>query len=212
MNQSVLESDVKQKHATCAKRGKPRESHQVRKSSGFDSVAVQQTRRKGGAWRENRSSVGSGQSCLIFFFVGNTVFLHFPRTKRLEQATLTDNRYLSQLHTELTDCRKWKLPSSQSVVVNLRPPMSILSELIRCLTVLETDTCKSVTSCINLCWHLINSAYCGGLWLASLRVMQEMATVLGFPDEAVKYLKILNKGKNAYHSLLWNGNHLQTVV
>lgn len=51
------------------------------------------------------------------------------------------------------------------------------------------------------------SAYCGGLWLASLRVMQEIATVLGFPDEATKYVKILTNGKRAYHSLLWNGHY-----
>jgi len=43
--------------------------------------------------------------------------------------------------------------------------------------------------------------------------MQEIATVLGFPDEATKYVKILTNGKRAYHSLLWNGKyHLKTVV
>lgn len=57
-------------------------------------------------------------------------------------------------------------------------------------------------------YYFICSAYCGGLWLASLRVMQEIATILGFPDEATKYLKILNNGKKAYHSLLWNGKML----
>ncbi|XP_073242353.1 non-lysosomal glucosylceramidase-like isoform X1 [Porites lutea] len=51
------------------------------------------------------------------------------------------------------------------------------------------------------------SAYCGGLWLASLRVMQEIAVVLEFPDEAKRYAKILSKGKKAYHSLLWNGTY-----
>ena len=54
-------------------------------------------------------------------------------------------------------------------------------------------------------WFLC-SAYCGGLWLASLRVMQEIANVLGIPDEAAKYVNILKKGKKAYHALLWNGN------
>lgn len=49
------------------------------------------------------------------------------------------------------------------------------------------------------------SAYCGGLWLAALRVMQEISTILGFPDDAAKYAKILANGKKAYHSLLWNG-------
>ncbi|XP_068685354.1 non-lysosomal glucosylceramidase-like isoform X1 [Montipora capricornis] len=49
------------------------------------------------------------------------------------------------------------------------------------------------------------SAYCGGLWLAALRVMQEISTILGFPDDAAKYANILANGKKAYHSLLWNG-------
>ena len=57
-----------------------------------------------------------------------------------------------------------------------------------------------------------SSAYCGGLWLASLRVMQEIATILGFPDEATKYTKILNNGKKAYHSLLWNGKMLLVFI
>jgi len=49
------------------------------------------------------------------------------------------------------------------------------------------------------------SAYCGGLWLASLRVMQEIAKVLEIPDEAAKYVNMLKRGKKAYHELLWNG-------
>ena len=49
------------------------------------------------------------------------------------------------------------------------------------------------------------SAYCGGLWLAALRVMQEISTILGFHDDAAKYANILANGKKAYHSLLWNG-------
>lgn len=53
---------------------------------------------------------------------------------------------------------------------------------------------------------LLSSAYCGGLWLASLRVMQEIANVLEVPDEAVKYVNILKRGKKAYHAVLWNGN------
>ena len=55
--------------------------------------------------------------------------------------------------------------------------------------------------------HLfLPSAYCGGLWLASLRVMQEIAKVLEIPDEAAKYVNMLKRGKKAYHELLWNGN------
>lgn len=51
------------------------------------------------------------------------------------------------------------------------------------------------------------SAYCGGLWLASLRVMQEIAQVLGVPNEALKYVNILKRGKRAYNKLLWNGTY-----
>ena len=36
--------------------------------------------------------------------------------------------------------------------------------------------------------------------------MQEIANVLGIPDEAAKYVNILKRGKKAYHTLLWNGN------
>ena len=36
--------------------------------------------------------------------------------------------------------------------------------------------------------------------------MQEIANVLGIPDEAAKYVNILKRGKKAYHELLWNGN------
>ena len=36
--------------------------------------------------------------------------------------------------------------------------------------------------------------------------MQEIAKVLGVPDEAAKYVNILKRGKKAYHTLLWNGN------
>ena len=35
--------------------------------------------------------------------------------------------------------------------------------------------------------------------------MQEIANVLGVPDEAAKYVNILKRGKKAYHALLWNG-------
>ncbi|EDO31657.1 predicted protein, partial [Nematostella vectensis] len=51
------------------------------------------------------------------------------------------------------------------------------------------------------------SAYCGGLWLAALRVMAEIATILDFPDERGKYEKILARGKKAYERLLWNGKY-----
>ena len=49
------------------------------------------------------------------------------------------------------------------------------------------------------------SAYCGGLWLAALCAMKEIATILEFPEEGKKYQDILRRGKRAYHTLLWNG-------
>lgn len=53
---------------------------------------------------------------------------------------------------------------------------------------------------------LVFSAYCGGLWLASLRTMSEIAKVLGYPEDIKKYNNILQRGKKAYERKLWNGN------
>ncbi|XP_031554727.1 non-lysosomal glucosylceramidase-like [Actinia tenebrosa] len=49
------------------------------------------------------------------------------------------------------------------------------------------------------------SAYCGGLWLAALRVMAEIATILDYPEDRDKYMDILKRGKEAYIKKLWNG-------
>ena len=54
------------------------------------------------------------------------------------------------------------------------------------------------------------SAYCGSLWLAALRVMAEIATILDYPEERDKYMNILEHGKKAYIKLLWNGKHRMT--
>ncbi|XP_028416084.1 non-lysosomal glucosylceramidase-like [Dendronephthya gigantea] len=51
------------------------------------------------------------------------------------------------------------------------------------------------------------SAYCGGLWLASLRTMSEIAKVLGYPEDIKKYNNILQRGKKAYERKLWNGRY-----
>jgi hypothetical protein len=61
------------------------------------------------------------------------------------------------------------------------------------------------------CRELINfnlfvcSAYCGGLWLAALRTMSEIAKVLSYPEDIKKYNNILQRGKKAYERKLWNG-------
>lgn len=49
------------------------------------------------------------------------------------------------------------------------------------------------------------SAYCGGLWLAAVCMMCKMAEVLGDTEVRQKYLDILNKGKEAFERMLWNG-------
>lgn len=67
-------------------------------------------------------------------------------------------------------------------------------------------------------WHLIlllrdyqiifdfvDSAYCGGMWLAALRMMIEMATILKKEDDVLHYKEILDKGKVSYQNKLWNG-------
>ncbi|XP_015703851.1 non-lysosomal glucosylceramidase [Coturnix japonica] len=51
------------------------------------------------------------------------------------------------------------------------------------------------------------SAYCGGLWLAAVRMMCEMAEVLGDTETRQKYGAILQKGKESFERLLWNGKY-----
>ncbi|XP_056662052.1 non-lysosomal glucosylceramidase [Monodelphis domestica] len=51
------------------------------------------------------------------------------------------------------------------------------------------------------------SAYCGGLWLAAVAVMVQMATVCGTQDIQEKFLSILSRGREAYERLLWNGRY-----
>lgn len=56
------------------------------------------------------------------------------------------------------------------------------------------------------------SAYCGGLWLASLYCMSVMANVLDFPDECIKYTEILEKGKASFEDKLWNKTYYKFDV
>ncbi|XP_015271182.1 PREDICTED: LOW QUALITY PROTEIN: non-lysosomal glucosylceramidase, partial [Gekko japonicus] len=51
------------------------------------------------------------------------------------------------------------------------------------------------------------SAYCGGLWLAAVCVMCQMAEVLGAGEVRQKYSAILTKGTEAFERLLWNGKY-----
>lgn len=54
------------------------------------------------------------------------------------------------------------------------------------------------------------SAYCGGLWLASLCVMCKMAKLVNEEEAYRHYRDILDRGSAAFDKLLWNGefNHL----
>ncbi|XP_072050997.1 non-lysosomal glucosylceramidase-like [Amphiura filiformis] len=51
------------------------------------------------------------------------------------------------------------------------------------------------------------SAYCGGLWLAAVKFLIEMAQVLGQEDDVGDYKDILEKGKQSYEKKLWNGTY-----
>ena len=53
----------------------------------------------------------------------------------------------------------------------------------------------------------IYSAYCGGMWLAAVRMFIEMATLLGNQEDAQQFNLILIKGKNSFEKKLWNGKN-----
>ena len=49
------------------------------------------------------------------------------------------------------------------------------------------------------------SAYCGGMWLVSLRMMVEMAKMLNIPEDQKYYQDMLDKGQPAFEEKVWNG-------
>lgn len=51
------------------------------------------------------------------------------------------------------------------------------------------------------------SAYCGGLWLASVCVMCKMARLVDNEEAFQRYRGILDRGSAAYDKLLWNGEY-----
>uniref|UniRef100_A0A4W4EJD8 Non-lysosomal glucosylceramidase n=1 Tax=Electrophorus electricus TaxID=8005 RepID=A0A4W4EJD8_ELEEL len=51
------------------------------------------------------------------------------------------------------------------------------------------------------------SAYCGGLWLASVCVMCKMARLLNSDSVYEYYQDVLKRGSEAFDKLLWNGNY-----
>jgi non-lysosomal glucosylceramidase len=53
------------------------------------------------------------------------------------------------------------------------------------------------------------SAYSGGLWLASLRAAEEIAKHLGDPARATQYHELFAKGQASYIKKLWNGDYFR---
>jgi len=51
------------------------------------------------------------------------------------------------------------------------------------------------------------SAYCGGLFLASVHVMSVMSSILNEPNDCIKYREIFEKGKKSMEEKLWNGKY-----
>ncbi|XP_075043493.1 non-lysosomal glucosylceramidase [Mixophyes fleayi] len=51
------------------------------------------------------------------------------------------------------------------------------------------------------------SAYCGGLWLAAVCMMCQMAEILDDTSVYNKFSSILSKGKEAFEKHLWNGKY-----
>lgn len=56
------------------------------------------------------------------------------------------------------------------------------------------------------------SAYCGGMWLAALRLTVEMANILEDSESQKKYSEILEKGKAAFEKKLWNGKFSYLLI
>jgi non-lysosomal glucosylceramidase len=54
-----------------------------------------------------------------------------------------------------------------------------------------------------------DSAYSGGLWLASVRAAEEMAKTLGDKDAAARYHSLFVKSQAAYIKKLWNGEYFR---
>lgn len=51
------------------------------------------------------------------------------------------------------------------------------------------------------------SAYCGGLWLASLHCMSAMASLLDQNEDSDRYKAVLDKGRASFEEKLWNGTY-----
>lgn len=59
---------------------------------------------------------------------------------------------------------------------------------------------------MHLLFVLFFSAYCGGLWVAALYSTVQIANILNQRDISDKYSIVLNKAKDSFNTILWNGN------
>lgn len=62
-------------------------------------------------------------------------------------------------------------------------------------------------SLVSFCLFVFPSAYCGGLWLASLCVMCKMARLVDDEEAYQRYRDTLDRGSAAFDKLLWNGKN-----
>ncbi|CAG9785611.1 unnamed protein product [Diatraea saccharalis] len=51
------------------------------------------------------------------------------------------------------------------------------------------------------------SAYCGGLWVASVSVVRAMAHILGFEEDEREFAKLLDQARHSFEEKLWNGSY-----
>ncbi|XP_034827146.1 non-lysosomal glucosylceramidase isoform X1 [Maniola hyperantus] len=49
------------------------------------------------------------------------------------------------------------------------------------------------------------SAYCGGLWVAAISVVRQMARTLGLEEDEREFGKLLEQARSSYENKLWNG-------
>ncbi len=64
----------------------------------------------------------------------------------------------------------------------------------------------------SFCSFVFHSAYCGGLWLASLCVTCKMARLMGDGKAYQHYRDNLDRGSAAFDKLLWNGKKKKKYV
>ncbi|XP_053613198.1 non-lysosomal glucosylceramidase isoform X2 [Plodia interpunctella] len=62
-------------------------------------------------------------------------------------------------------------------------------------------------------WVMLGpSAYCGGLWVASICAVKNMAQILGHEADAVEFGNMLDQAQRAYEEKLWNGSYYRFDV